>query len=145
VAGSHLTRIVVAGVPRAGKSTLAAYLAQGAPVVATDDYLGLGHDRLPDGVAARLDGCAEWVLEGCQAGRVLRRYPHLAEGAIVYYLARPVLMLTPGQRRQAKGIATVWERTQGALRASDVVPDTICRQVVASAYAWSLTPIPEHK
>lgn len=119
------TRIVITGAPRSGKSTLARRLSAGTvPVVRTDDYVRMGvpHAHIPDVARRELERHDSWILEGCQAARVLRRHPDVANGARVYYHSRSVVHTTPGQDRQAKGIHTVWLSARPLLQGAIIVP-----------------------
>ncbi len=85
-----LMRIVVIGGPRTGKTTYATKLARQvgahlastgkrteneAGLVSTDNYMRRANWKtLPDVVIKDLRGRENWVLEGTQAARVLRRW-----------------------------------------------------------------------
>jgi hypothetical protein len=107
-------RVVIAGGPRTGKSTLFRKLSLHFDcAVGTDDYMGLEWSAVPDAVIGVLEKHEDWIVEGVQAARVLRRWardrknmPHID---VVYYLTEPMAQQTNAHRAMAKSIATVWK------------------------------------
>lgn len=117
-------RVAIIGGPRCGKSTYATALAKksgalllstGKPadesVVRTDSYLSLGWDAIPDNIIAMLRGQDDFILEGCQAARVLRRwYRDDAKGPRldkVIIFSKPHVSRSGGQEAMAKGITRI--------------------------------------
>jgi len=117
-------RVAILGGPRTGKTTYATRLAKSAgvkltstgkrsadPVVHTDSFIADGWDRIPDNVIAKLEGESDFVLEGCQAARVLRRWfardPEGPKLERVVIFTKPHVRRSGGQEAMAKGIRTV--------------------------------------
>lgn len=120
-----MPRIVIAGGPKAGKTTLAGKLKQGpAPIVHTDDWRHEAWTDVPDRILEHLQELGgSWVLEGVQALRVLRRA--LDQGADlgvdrVVYIRGSHEKLTPRQSAMAKGVHTQWVGLKPRLRESGV-------------------------
>lgn len=115
-------RVFITGGARTGKTTLARKLAQGMSVrtIHTDDYLDHPHDEIPDVLRSQLPE-GDVVVEGTHVARLLRKYPDVAKGAYVYYLGTHVDAQTPGQRRQATGIRTVWRQARPALHRAGAI------------------------
>lgn len=139
-----MTRLVIAGVPKAGKTTHAsiARVALGGDVVPvrhTDDLIAMFPGR--DGWSAASEYCARswltrpgpWIVEGVAAVRALRKWlaaesAREATGAIrgalpcdrVLWLGTPHVVLTPDQARMAKGCETVWRQIRPQLLARGV-------------------------
>lgn len=111
-------RVVIAGGPRVGKSTLFRSMALDYPVaIGTDDFMHLPWEAVPNAVISVLERSDDWLLEGVQALRVLRRwirdrtdYPGVD---LVYYLTEPMAARTPRHWSMAKAIDKHWR---------DVVP-----------------------
>lgn len=127
-----MTRIVITGGPRTGKTTLAGQLPQlfmvgalplidvrTAPILHTDDLIAelahLGKDAWSEGsrrVAEWLDAPGPWIIEGVAVSRALRKWHEAHPGAAppvdrVIYLTEPYEPLTPGQASMAKGVEKV--------------------------------------
>lgn len=99
-------RIAVAGVPRAGKTTLVADVAD-RPVFHTDDLIGVVEwaDQ-PEHVNRLLAPLGRWVVEGVQVARSLRK--GLLPDAVVV-LMRPKVPVSKGQAALGKAV-TLWLR-----------------------------------
>lgn len=110
-----MTRILITGGPRTGKTTLANKLQQegGDPIVySTDDVMHLGWSEASAAVALWLDADDSWIVEGVAASRALRKWRALHPDQPppidrLIYLREPHETLTPGQRTMAKGVETV--------------------------------------
>lgn len=119
-------RTVIVGGPRTGKTTLARKLveAQGVVGISTDDYMSLPWADVPDAVVTRLSRLNDFVLEGVQAARVLRRWYISDESAPqidrVICLWRTVAPVNRGQAAMGKGIQTVFAEVMPLLHASGV-------------------------
>lgn len=109
-------RLLIAGVPRAGKTTLA--LELGGRVRHTDDLVHLSLEQASVVVAAWLSEPGPWTIEGVTVQRGLRVWLAANEGRPcdrVLWLGQPRVELTPGQRRWAKGCQTVWSQVHPEL------------------------------
>lgn len=112
-------RIVIAGGPKVGKTTLSEKLrsASGSPVFHTDDLIGT-HDwsKASEAVARWFDRPGPWIVEGVAAVRALRKWMdshHRTELPcdIVYFSNSPrAKLVLPGQVSMAKGVMTVWSQ-----------------------------------
>jgi hypothetical protein len=115
-------RIVIAGGPRTGKTTLAASL--GLPVLHTDDLIPLGWVPAGAAVAEWIDQPGPWVIEGVTAPRALRRWlkrnPSGAPCDLIAFLARPAIPRTRGQEAMAKGCAKIFTEIAPVLAARGV-------------------------
>lgn len=99
-------RIVIAGPPHAGKTTLA-NLIQDRPVLHTDSLMHLPWADVPPAVNAWAQKSGDrWAIEGVQVPRVLRKG---LEPDAVIWLGAPMTALSPGQLTMAKGIVTVFD------------------------------------
>lgn len=117
-------RIVIAGIPRSGKSTLAAQLSaeHGLALKRSDDLIGM-YDW--SGVSAKIargfdEWSTPWVCEGVALGRAIRK--HLAAHAEglpadhFVWLGTARMELSKGQRAMAAGCLTVWNEILPELR-----------------------------
>ena len=124
-------RIVVAGLPRAGKSTFAEELSArfGIPVRHTDDLLSQFHpeQRRAREASKWFNRPGPWIVEGCTTVRALREWTARDGGApvdVVYWLDRPRQPLTPPQQIFADGCSRVWS--------DDVLPRLGAAQVIVN-------------
>lgn len=121
---------VIIGEPRCGKSTFAAKLAKRTgvnlvstgkrAVLATDDFMDVPWDEVPDRVIPLLEAREEIILEGCQAARVLRRWfrqdlENVHRVKEVYFFDRPFVPRNRGQNAMGKGIQKVWSEVRPLL------------------------------
>ena len=115
-------RIVIAGGPRTGKTTLAASL--GLPVLHTDDLIPLGWVAAGAATVAWIDQPGPWVIEGVTAARVCSRWlKRHADGApcdLIAFLTRPAIPRTRGQEAMAKGCAKIFSEIAPVLAARGV-------------------------
>ncbi len=140
-----MPRIVVIGSPRTGKTTYATKLAKELGVhlastgkrteqpdglasvknygkVSTDDYLDrYSYPELPAKIIADLRQMKDFVLEGTQAARVLRRWlreapdePQLDKTLV--FMGRPWVKRSPKQEATAKGVRTTWRELEPMLK-----------------------------
>lgn len=117
-------RIAILGGPRTGKTTYATRLARKLKlpltstgklspdhVVRTDSFIGVGWDNVPQEVIKRLSAQEHFILEGCQAARVLRRWyaedPDGPKLDRVIVFSKPHVPRTGGQNALAKGVSTI--------------------------------------
>ena len=126
-----MTRIVICGGPRTGKTTLANDLVGGddardqmehahVEVRHTDDLIGklahLGKDAWSEAsrqVSEWLDTPGPWIIEGVAVCRALRKWREAHPGEPppvdkVIRLTEPHEQLSKGQATMAKGEETVW-------------------------------------
>lgn len=121
-----MSRIVIAGGPHSGKTTLALKLgaARGdCPVYHSDDAMALGWSECSAEVALWLDRPGPFIIEGVATVRALRKWMRAHDGApcdIVLWLDAPLTELTPGQAALFKGCRTVW---------SEITPELVDRGV----------------
>lgn len=111
-------RIAIAGVPRAGKTTLST-LVKDRPVLHTDDFIGDDWDNVPARVAGKvpLGAC---VIEGVRALAVAKL---LGDVTCVIWLDQPheSVRYTPEQARAAKGRRTNFAKWLAENRDVEVV------------------------
>jgi adenylate kinase family enzyme len=107
-------RVLILGVPRAGKTTLAARLAPaGITPRSTDDLIPHGWHTASDQAALWLDSPGPWVIEGVAAVRALRKWFRLhPQGRPpvdrVVWLSAPRLPLSERQGALAVGTASIF-------------------------------------
>lgn len=118
-------RVVIAGGPRTGKSTLAAELAR-PNTMHTDDLIDV-YDW--SGVSAHvadewMTQPGPWIIEGVAAIRALRKWmesnPVGTPCDVLIWLTVPHETLSPGQDRMRKGCHTVYDKIVGQLEARGV-------------------------
>lgn len=119
-----MTRTVITGGPRTGKTTLAATLP--GPVRHTDDLIGvLDWSDASAEVARWMDEPGPWVIEGVAASRALRKWRDQHPGEpppvdVVVYMDTPRVERTQRQDAMAKGVASVHEEIVAWLTAHGV-------------------------
>lgn len=109
-------RVVLAGGPRTGKSTLASAVSSiwEGRVFHTDDLLESCDFLASAAEVARWmnETPGPWIVEGVAAVRGLRKYLDANAGTkpcdLVLWMNRAVVLRTPKQEALAKGCATVW-------------------------------------
>jgi KaiC/GvpD/RAD55 family RecA-like ATPase len=132
-----MTRIVICGGPRTGKTTLAEHMAfwgvkdsteqtmtsgMGLDRVRhTDDLIALGWSEGSAGAALWFALPGPWIIEGVAVSRALRKWREAHPGEPppvdrVIRLTTPHVALTKGQAAMAKGEATVWVEVEDWLR-----------------------------
>jgi adenylate kinase family enzyme len=110
-----LTRTMIAGVPRSGKTTLAVRIAARTciPMRHSDDVIGLGWSEASEHVASWFAAPGPWVIEGVAVGRALRKWlaahPTGKPCDVIIWLGTARVLLTPGQAAMGKGCETVWQ------------------------------------
>lgn len=117
-------RVVICGGPKTGKTTLGTKMSEDLriPLVSTDGYINYPWEDVPDEIIRVLESLDEFVLEGVQAARVLRRWYKREDPRIdkVYWLERPFVQLSDRQKSMGKGISTVFKDVRPHLNASGV-------------------------
>lgn len=127
-----MTRILITGGPRTGKTTLANRIADeygdhvGTTVAHTDSLIAT-HDwsAASAEVATWLDAPGPWIIEGVALSRALRKWREAHPGEPppvdkVIRLTEPYKSLTPGQATMAKGEETVWREIETWLHADSI-------------------------
>lgn len=118
-------RILIAGIPRAGKTTLAATLEREHKITArhTDALIPLGWSEASDAAAQWIEEPGPWIIEGVAAVRALRKWltSNLGRPAdVVHWLGREHVPLTAGQMSMGAGCWSVW---------NEVLPELLGRRV----------------
>jgi hypothetical protein len=120
----HMSRIVIAGVPHAGKSTLGQQLGKthDCPVYSTDSLRHLPWTEQSAAVAHWFERPGSWVIEGVASVRGLRKALEQAPTPcdVVLWLGEPRTELTRGQRTLAKGCETIFAGIRHDLEARGV-------------------------
>jgi adenylate kinase family enzyme len=119
-------RLLIAGVPRAGKTTLAKTIVRTLPCSlivmgprSTDDLIALGWSAASERVATWFDAPGPWCIEGVAIPRALRKWfaTHSAGRPCdeIRWLGTPRVPLTSGQAAMAKACETVWDEVRPEL------------------------------
>jgi hypothetical protein len=125
-------RILIAGGPKTGKTTLAEKLREELGLKEPDIFCG--HDEELVGkmdwsaqsaeVATWFDTPDPWIIEGVSVGRALRKWlkahPEGKPADRVIYLKKPVVKIEKAQETMAKGCWTVW---------SEIYPEILRRGI----------------
>lgn len=118
------TRVLIAGGPRVGKTTLANKLVGsgliGGPLRHTDSLIPMfAWSDLSSHVATWFDLQGPWVIEGVAVGRALRKWlqahPVGAPADIIYWSSQPYIPLIGGKKAMWKGVNTVWNEIKPEL------------------------------
>lgn len=127
-----MTRIVILGGPKTGKTTLAGGLQRDltnyfgplstGQVRHTDDLIHLGWSEASQAAALWLDEPGPWIIEGVAVVRALRKWRDAHPGAAppvdrVIRLATPLphVEISSGQAAMAKGEYTIWREIRAWL------------------------------
>jgi hypothetical protein len=119
-------RILIAGVPRSGKTTLAGTLARrqhGCTVRHTDSLISLGWSEASAATADWISLPDPWIIEGVAVPRALRKWLAANTGKpadVVHWLGHERVPLSGGQASMAAGCFKVW---------GEVLPELIGRRV----------------
>jgi hypothetical protein len=119
-----VTRIVIVGGPKAGKTTFSARFP--LPVIHTDEFRSLGSFSAQSAaVAALFNAPGPWLIEGVTTVRALRKWlrshPEGKPCDLVYALWTPFEPLSPGQRSLLAGCRKVWAEVEDPLLARGVI------------------------
>lgn len=115
-------RILIAGGPRCGKTTLAEDLARAAGIQAehSDDLIGvLDWSSASLEVSRWIDRTGPWIVEGVAVVRALRKLLERSSGKpaeFVYWSLSPKAPTTKAQDAMGKGCATAWEPVREELQ-----------------------------
>lgn len=122
-----MTRLVIVGGPRTGKTTWADSqgAALGVPVRHTDDLIGvLDWSAASAEVATWLDADGDWIVEGVTTVRALRKWlaanPDKRLDAKIVLFTAPRVEQTPAQAAMSKGVDTVWREIETELAARGI-------------------------
>lgn len=100
-------RIVIAGAPRTGKTSLTRQVSD-RPVIHTDDWMDSDWETVPALVAGACAGLPAFVLEGVRGPDAMRKGGVMVD--CVVWLSRPKVQQTPVQRNMGVGVHTVLEQ-----------------------------------
>jgi hypothetical protein len=121
-----MSRILITGGPKTGKTTLSAqlHLLMGAQAAHTDDLIPLGWSAASEETALWMAQPGPWIIEGVAVPRALRKWlaanPTGKPADKVIFLGKPWQELSPGQLAMTKGLVTVWKEVVGELVARGV-------------------------
>lgn len=104
-------KIVIAGGPKVGKTSLSWKCKDGRDILSTDDFMDLDWGEVPAAVIGAVKDRDEWLVEGVQAARCLRKG---LKPDIVIWLDKEHVPTTRRQKAMAKAVKTVfteWEST----------------------------------
>ncbi len=109
-----MTRILIAGWPKSGKTTLAKSLHDLASGVRhADDLMATQHwTAAALEVSTWIDASGPWIIEGVSVPRALRKWFERSQGKpaeVVYWSNHPKVPLTRDQRITGKGCEAVWD------------------------------------
>lgn len=115
-----MSRILIAGWPRVGKTTFAMKLGAelGIPVRHTDDVMGLGWSESSLEVSTWLEEPGPFIVEGVSVPRALRKLIARFDGPpadVLYWRSVPWEPLTSRQEGMGKGCDTVWNEVREEL------------------------------
>lgn len=118
-----MSRVVVVGGPRTGKTTLAMRMSAttGHKAMHTDSLIG-EHDWSGASllVSSWFDQPGPWIVEGVAAVRALRKWlaanPDGKPCDRVIVCQSPRVELTPGQSAMSRGHSTIWAEVEPLLR-----------------------------
>lgn len=112
-----MNRVVIGGLPRTGKTTLAVQMRRLWPENAllrhTDDLIATHTWSLASlEVCDWFDFPGPWIIEGVTVSRALRKWHYQHPDAAppidrCIYLTKPYELLTPGQEHLASAVATI--------------------------------------
>lgn len=125
-----MNRIVIAGVPKAGKTTLALGGQYPGRVLHTDALIRpKAWSEVSAEAAAWFNEPGPWVIEGVAAVRALRKWlawhPTGRPCDRVLWLGSPRIELECGQATLAKGCWTVWRGIRDEVRARGVIVELV--------------------
>lgn len=110
------TKILIIGVPRAGKSTIATSLASelGIPLKHIDEWAKtLEWSVVSDKVAEKLETEGPWIMDGVAGVRGLRKWlernPGKKPDFMIIWMGEPAIKLTAAQDNMRNGTLTIWK------------------------------------
>ncbi len=121
------TKILVIGVPRAGKSTIATSLASelDIPLKHIDEWAKtLAWSETSDKVAEKLETEGPWIMDGVAGVRGLRKWlernPGKKPDFMIIWMGEPAIKLTAAQDNMRNGTITIWK---------SITPELLKREV----------------
>lgn len=108
------SRILIAGLPKTGKTTLALRLGNSLSIpVRHADELNKTHAWSAQSleVAAWMGVRSPWIIEGVTVVRAIRKWMNSSRDKpadVIYWGSEPYLPLDDNQRRLGAGCATIW-------------------------------------
>jgi hypothetical protein len=110
---------VVAGGPKAGKTTLADTIRGERTMRGSDELIGLGWSEASLAASKWFDEPGRWILEGAAMARALRKWlaahPEGVPCDLIVWLNQPVVARSRGQHVMALGCETVWREIRPEL------------------------------
>jgi len=120
IPNSMTKRVIICGIPRSGKTTLA--LKMGGNVMHTDSLIGKG-DWSEESRIVSDDWMAQsgdWVIEGVTALRAMRKWlknnPQGKPCEVVYWSEEAKEPLSAGQRAMGVGHSNMWPEIKAELQ-----------------------------
>ena len=112
-------RMVVAGGPRAGKSTLASAIAGAHKIHDGEELVGLEWSAGSEHASHWFDEPGPWICENVAMPRALRKWlarnPTGLPADLIIWANEPVVPRSRGQHVMALGCETVWNEIRGEL------------------------------
>ncbi len=122
------TKILIMGVPRAGKSTLSADMASqlDIPLKHIDEWAKtLPWSETSDRVAEKLESEGPWIMEGVAGIRGLRKWlernPGKRPDFTIVWLPEPAIKLTAAQDNMRNGTLTIFRQIEQELLSRGVI------------------------
>jgi hypothetical protein len=120
------SRVIIAGGPRSGKSTLAQNISRSGRirVRGTDELIGLDWSDSSLVASSWFEYPGPWICEGVVTPRALRKWlarePTGAPADLIVWANEAVSPRVAGQEAMAKGCATVWREILPELERREV-------------------------
>jgi adenylate kinase family enzyme len=126
-------RILIAGGPKTGKTTLAEKLAKELKiekVLHDEDLVGkFEWSEQSEVVAGWITDPGPWIIEGVAVGRALRKWfkthPEGLPADRIIYLDKPRVELEEAQNRMKKGCLTIWADVEVELKKRGFVAEVM--------------------
>jgi hypothetical protein len=119
-----MRRILIAGGPKCGKTTLAQKISEASNlrVMHGDSLIGKKDwSEASQTISDWFERDGNWIIEGVQVPRAIRKWLNRHPDRMfpftkVYFSLTPKIDLKPGQSTMLKGVETVWNQVVGALK-----------------------------